>query len=74
MVLGGIQQLVIAAITLSKGRDNPQLISEPMDSTGKDLSTAGLVYSFVLIGLLVGEREGLYANYWRKTEEIARHR
>ena len=69
VVWDGIQRLEIVAITLSQGQDNPQLIFESMNSTGKDLSTADLVRNFVLMGLPMDEQENLYANYWRTIEE-----
>lgn len=69
VVWDGIQRLEIVAITLSQGQDNPQLIFESMNSTGKDLSTADLVRNYVLMGLPMDEQEHLYANYWRKIEE-----
>ena len=68
-VWDGIQRLEIVAITLAQGQDNPQLIFESMNSTGKDLSTADLVRNFVLMGLPMDEQEELYSNYWRKIEE-----
>lgn len=69
VVWDGIQRLEVVDITLSQGQDNPQLIFESMNSTGKDLSTADLVRNFVLMGLPMDEQEDLYANYWRKIEE-----
>lgn len=69
VVWDGIQRLEIVAITLAQGQDNPQLIFESMNSTGKDLSTADLVRNFVLMGLPMDEQEELYSNYWRKIEE-----
>ena len=69
VVWDGIQRLEIVAITLAQGQDNPQLIFESMNSTGKDLSTADLVRNYVLMGLPMDEQEDLYANYWRKIEE-----
>ena len=69
VVWDGIQRLEIVDITLSQGQDNPQLIFESMNSTGKDLTTADLVRNFVLMGLPMDEQEDLYANYWRKIEE-----
>lgn len=68
VVWDGIQRLEIVAITLAQGQDNPQLIFESMNSTGKDLSTADLVRNYVLMGLPFEEQEDLYANYWRKIE------
>ena len=69
VIWDGIQRLEIVAIGLKQGQDNPQLIFESMNSTGKDLSTADLVRNFVLMGLPMDEQEKLYANYWRKIEE-----
>ena len=45
----GIQRLQIVSITLDQGRDNPQLIFESMNSTGKGLSSADLIRNFVLM-------------------------
>ena len=59
VVWDGIQRLEIVAITLAQGQDNPQLIFESMNSTGKDLSTADLVRNFVLMGLPMDEQEEL---------------
>ncbi|WP_270403476.1 DUF4268 domain-containing protein [Candidatus Collinsella stercoripullorum] len=69
VVWDGIQRLEVVSISLAQGQDNPQLIFESMNSTGKDLSTADLVRNFVLMGLPVDEQKSLYANYWRKIEE-----
>lgn len=69
VVWDGIGRLEVVTISLAQGQDNPQLIFESMNSTGKDLSTADLVRNYVLMGLPMGEQENLYANYWRKIEE-----
>lgn len=69
VVWDGIGRLQVVSISLAQGQDNPQLIFESMNSTGKDLSTADLVRNFVLMGLPMTEQEDLYANYWRKIEE-----
>ena len=42
IVWDGIQRLDVVSISLDAGRDNPQLIFESMNSTGKDLSSADL--------------------------------
>lgn len=69
VVWDGIGRLQVVSISLAQGQDNPQLIFESMNSTGKDLSTADLVRNFVLMGLPVAEQNDLYVNYWRKIEE-----
>ena len=65
----GLQRLDIVSISLAAGQDNPQLIFESMNSTGKDLSSADLVRNFVLMGLPAKKHEELYLNHWRIIEE-----
>lgn len=65
----GIQRLQIVSITLDQGRDNPQLIFESMNSTGKGLSSADLIRNFVLMSQSLHDQEALYKNHWRKIEE-----
>lgn len=69
VVWDGIQRLDVVSISLDAGRDNPQLIFESMNSTGKDLSSADLIRNFVLMGLPREEQDKLYANHWRVIEE-----
>ncbi len=69
LVWDGIQRLMVVAISLDAGKDNPQLIFESMNSTGKDLSSADLIRNFVLMGLPREEQDKLYRNHWRKIEE-----
>lgn len=69
VVWDGIQRLDVVSISLDAGRDNPQLIFESMNSTGKDLSSADLIRNFVLLGLPRDEQNKLYANHWRVIEE-----
>ncbi|HIZ46837.1 MAG TPA: DUF262 domain-containing protein [Candidatus Olsenella pullistercoris] len=49
VVWDGIGRLEVVTISLAQGQDNPQLIFESMNSTGKDLSTADLVRNYVLM-------------------------
>ncbi len=69
VVWDGIQRLFVVSISLDAGRDNPQLIFESMNSTGKDLSSADLIRNFVLMGLPRKEQNDLYLNHWRVIEE-----
>ena len=66
VVWSGIQQLEVVSISLTQGRDNPQLIFESMNSTGKDLSSADLIRNYVLMGH--PKQDELYNSYWRPIE------
>lgn len=67
IVWAGIQRLEIVSISLTQGQDNPQLIFESMNSTGKDLSSADLIRNFVLMGQV--NQDDLYLTYWRPIEK-----
>jgi uncharacterized protein with ParB-like and HNH nuclease domain len=64
----GIAKLVIVDIALNREQDNPQLIFESMNSTGKELSQADLIRNFILMGLEPSLQTRLYENYWRPME------
>ena len=66
VVWAGIQRLEVVNISLAQGQDNPQLIFESMNSTGKDLSSADLIRNFVLMGH--PNQDELYQTYWRPIE------
>ena len=65
----GIAKLIIVDIKLTKDQDNPQLIFESMNSTGKELTQADLIRNFILMGLDRAEQNRLYKHYWRPMEE-----
>lgn len=48
--------------------DNPQLVFEAMNSTGKRLSQADLIRNYVLMDLPPKQQEKLYSAYWRPME------
>ena len=64
----GLAKLMIVDISLSRGQDNPQLIFESMNSTGRALSQADLIRNFILMGLETTQQERLYEDYWRPME------
>lgn len=68
-VYDGINRLMLVAVSLDKSHDNPQLIFESMNSTGKDLSQADLIRNYILMGLTNDEQTRLYATYWRPMEQ-----
>lgn len=64
----GINKLLIIDVSLERGKDDPQLIFESMNSTGKDLSQADLIRNYVLMDLAPEEQNGFYEKYWRIME------
>ncbi|EFH7404962.1 DUF262 domain-containing protein [Escherichia coli] len=64
----GLSKLLIVDVALNRGQDNPQLIFESMNSTGKALSQADLVRNYVLMGLEPEHQSQLYDDYWRPME------
>lgn len=64
----GLAKLVVVDIALSRDQDNPQLIFESMNSTGKELSQADLIRNFILMGLQPELQTQLYEEYWRPME------
>lgn len=50
-VCRGLDQLVVVDVTLTRNVDNPQLVFEAMNSTGKKLSQADLIRNYVLMDL-----------------------
>jgi len=64
----GLAKLVVVDIALNRTQDNPQLIFESMNSTGKELSQADLIRNFVLMGLEPILQTNLYEKYWRPME------
>ncbi len=64
----GLNKLFIVDIALTRGEDNPQLIFESMNSTGRELSQADLIRNFILMGLEPDRQTDLYENHWRPME------
>jgi uncharacterized protein with ParB-like and HNH nuclease domain/predicted transport protein len=64
----GLAKLMIVDIALNRDQDNPQLIFESMNSTGRELSQADLIRNFVLMGLEPQLQTQLYQQYWRPME------
>ena len=64
----GLAKLMVVEVALNRAYDNPQLIFESMNSTGKELSQADLIRNFVLMGLENNLQADLYDKYWRPME------
>lgn len=67
-ICNGLAKLMIVDISLERHQDNPQLIFESMNSTGKALSQADLIRNFLLMGLEPEIQSDLYSKYWRPME------
>lgn len=67
-VCKGLAKLVIVDISLNRDQDNPQLIFESLNSTGRKLSQADLIRNFILMGLEPQIQTKLYEQYWRSME------
>jgi uncharacterized protein with ParB-like and HNH nuclease domain/predicted transport protein len=67
-VCKGLAKLVVVDISLNRDQDNPQLIFESMNSTGRELTQADLIRNFILMGLEPGLQTKLYEQYWRPME------
>jgi uncharacterized protein with ParB-like and HNH nuclease domain/predicted transport protein len=68
VVCRGLAKLVVVDIALNRDQDNPQLIFESMNSTGKELSQADLIRNYILMGLEPTLQTSLYEEYWRPME------
>jgi uncharacterized protein with ParB-like and HNH nuclease domain/predicted transport protein len=64
----GLLKLVVVDVALTRDQDNPQLIFESMNSTGRELSQADLIRNFVLMGLEPDLQTKLYNQFWRPME------
>jgi uncharacterized protein with ParB-like and HNH nuclease domain/predicted transport protein len=64
----GLAKLVIVDISLNRDQDNPQLIFESLNSTGRELSQADLIRNFILMGLEPKVQTKLYDQQWRPME------
>lgn len=67
-VCKGLAKLVVVDIALNRDQDNPQLIFESMNSTGRELTQADLIRNFILMGLEPPVQTRLYEQFWRPME------
>ncbi len=68
-IFKGLDKLMVVEISLERGKDNPQLIFESMNSTGKDLTQTDLIRNYILMGLDPEKQEIFYKKYWRAMEK-----
>lgn len=69
-VCTGLTKLEVVDIELARGVDDPQLVFESMNATGKPLEQNDLVRNYVLMDLEQEAQRELYESYWRPMEEL----
>ncbi|GAA7354324.1 hypothetical protein MLS217_13290 [Helicobacter pylori] len=68
-IFKGLDKLMIVEIALEKGKDDPQLIFESMNSKGIELTQTDLIRNYIVMETEVEKQEGFYNKYWRSMEE-----
>ncbi|GAA7603183.1 DUF262 and DUF1524 domain-containing protein [Helicobacter pylori] len=68
-IFKGLEKLMIVWIALEKGKDDPQLIFESMNSKGMELAQTDLIRNYIVMETENEKREGFYNKYWRAMEE-----
>ncbi|GAA8835095.1 DUF262 and DUF1524 domain-containing protein [Helicobacter pylori] len=68
-IFKGLDKLMVVEISLERGKDNPQLIFESMNSTGKDLTQTDLIRNYIVMETEDEKQEDFYNQYWRAMEE-----
>ncbi|WQY88791.1 DUF262 and DUF1524 domain-containing protein [Helicobacter pylori] len=68
-IFKGLKKLMIVWIALEKGKDDPQLIFESMNSKGIELTQTDLIRNYIVMETEVEKQEDFYNGYWRAMEE-----
>ncbi|GAA9201851.1 DUF262 and DUF1524 domain-containing protein [Helicobacter pylori] len=68
-IFKGLEKLMIVEIALEKGKDEPQLIFESMNSKGMELTQTDLIRNYIVMETEIEKQEGFYNKYWRAMEE-----
>lgn len=68
-IFKGLDKLMIVWIALEKGKDDPQLIFESMNSKGIELTQTDLIRNYIIMETEIEKQEGFYNQYWRAMEE-----
>ena len=68
-LFNALQRLLMVEISLTEGRDNPQLIFESLNSTGLKLTQTDLVRNYILMGLDEARQNQIYNNHWYPMEQ-----
>ncbi|GAA7665515.1 DUF262 and DUF1524 domain-containing protein [Helicobacter pylori] len=66
-IFKGLEKLMI--VEIEKGKDDPQLIFESMNSKGIELTQTDLIRNYIVMETEIEKQEGFYNKYWRAMEE-----
>ncbi|GAA8668818.1 DUF262 and DUF1524 domain-containing protein [Helicobacter pylori] len=69
IIFKGLDKLMMVEIALIKGKDDPQLIFESMNSKGIELTQTDLIRNYIIMETEVEKQEAFYNKYWRAMEE-----
>ena len=67
VIFNGINNAQLALVTLDPP-ENPQLLFEAVNDTGKDLTEVDKVRNWIFMGLPLAEQDRLYRSYWQTME------
>ncbi|BCI99669.1 hypothetical protein JSHR3_06620 [Helicobacter pylori] len=68
-IFKGLEKLMIVKIDLEKGKDDPQLIFESMNSKGIGLTQTDLIRNYIVMETEIEKQEGFYNKFgglWRR--------
>ncbi|MGL2882018.1 GmrSD restriction endonuclease domain-containing protein [Helicobacter pylori] len=69
-IFKGLEKLMMVWIALEKGKDDPQLIFESMNSKGIELTQTDLIRNYIVMETETEEKQkDFYNGYWRAMEE-----
>ncbi|GAA8424944.1 hypothetical protein Hpkin77_11940 [Helicobacter pylori] len=68
-IFKGLEKLMIVWIALEKGKDDPQLIFESMNSKGIELTQTDLIRNYIVMETEVEKQRDFYNQYWRAMEK-----
>ncbi|WP_231182262.1 DUF262 and DUF1524 domain-containing protein [Helicobacter pylori] len=68
-IFKGLEKLMIVEIALEKGKDDPQLIFESMNSKGIELTQTDLIRNYIVMETEIEKQKDFYNKYWRAMEE-----
>ncbi|GAA7265510.1 DUF262 and DUF1524 domain-containing protein [Helicobacter pylori] len=68
-IFKGLEKLMIVEIALEKGKDDPQLIFESMNSKSMELAQTDLIRNYIVMETEIEKQESFYNKYWRAMEE-----
>ncbi|EJB15475.1 hypothetical protein HPCPY1313_0140 [Helicobacter pylori CPY1313] len=68
-IFKGLDKLMVVEISLEKGKDDPQLIFESMNSKGMELTQTDLIRNYIVMEIEIEKQEDFYNKYWRAMEE-----